>query len=63
MTFEKWWQKDGRFYDPDTSDIPWFDKRKELAGYAFAAALSSSGDGWVRWCLVCRLKRIITGEK
>jgi hypothetical protein len=26
--FEKWWQEDGRMIDPDTEDVPWFDKRK-----------------------------------
>ena len=35
-TFEKWWEDDGRMYDPDTEDVPWFDKRKELAELAFA---------------------------
>jgi hypothetical protein len=34
-TFEKWWAEDGRMYDPDTEDVPWFDKRKELAELAF----------------------------
>lgn len=33
--FETWWEKDGRFYDPDTEDVPWFDKRKDLAEIAF----------------------------
>jgi hypothetical protein len=37
MTFDEWWAKDGRFYDPDTDDVPWFDKRKELAAVAFTA--------------------------
>ena len=35
-TFEKWWADDGRMYDPDTDDVPWFDKRKELEELAFA---------------------------
>ena len=35
-TFETWWAEDGRMYDPDTEDVPWFDKRKELAELAFA---------------------------
>jgi len=34
--FDKWWQEDGRMLDPDTEDVPWFDKRKELAELAFA---------------------------
>ncbi|HKS75109.1 MAG TPA: hypothetical protein VJQ82_18015 [Terriglobales bacterium] len=25
--FEKWWTEDGRMYDPDTDDVPWFAKR------------------------------------
>jgi len=36
--FEEWWGKDGRFIDPDTSDVSWFDKRKELCALAFRAA-------------------------
>jgi hypothetical protein len=35
--FEQWWQEDGRFYDPGTEDVPWFDKRKQLAEAAYAA--------------------------
>jgi hypothetical protein len=35
-TFENWWAQDGRMYDPDTEDVPWFEKRKELAELAFA---------------------------
>jgi hypothetical protein len=38
-TFEKWWADDGRFYDPDTEDVPWFDKSKELAELAFAKGI------------------------
>lgn len=33
--FDAWWAKDGRYFDPDTSDVPWFDKRKDLAEYAY----------------------------
>ncbi|MCU1301988.1 MAG: hypothetical protein JWQ87_2272 [Candidatus Sulfotelmatobacter sp.] len=33
--FDAWWAKDGRYYDPDTSDVPWYDKRKGLAEYAY----------------------------
>ena len=40
--FEDWWHRDGRFIDPDTSDVPWFDKRKALAEYAFDAAMAMS---------------------
>lgn len=38
IDFESWWSDHGRFIDPDTEDVDWFDKRKELAGYAFLAA-------------------------
>lgn len=47
--FETWWARDGRYIDPDTSDVDWFDKRKELAAIAFAAALKSAPQepgGW-----------------
>lgn len=37
--FEAWWSTDGRFIDPDTSDVDWFDKRKELAAVAFLAGM------------------------
>ncbi len=37
--FEKWWEEAGQYYDPDSSDVPWFDKRKELAREAFNAAV------------------------
>lgn len=37
--FEQWWQADGRFYDPDTEGVSWFDKRKELAAVAFQAGV------------------------
>lgn len=40
--FDEWWNRDGRFYDPDTSDVPWFDKRKDLAERAFDAAMAQS---------------------
>lgn len=41
-TFSDWWLRDGRMFDPDTSDVPWFDKRKDLAEKAFNAALAQS---------------------
>lgn len=40
--FEDWWHRDGKFIDPDTSDVPWFDKRKGLAERAFIAAMAMS---------------------
>ena len=33
--FDDWWNQDGKYFDPDTEDVPWFDKRKDLAEYAF----------------------------
>jgi hypothetical protein len=43
-TFEQWWNRHGRFIDPDTEDVPWFDKRKALAELAFEAAKAQSGN-------------------
>lgn len=40
--FEDWWHRDGKFIDPDFSDVPWFDKRKGLAAAAFEAAMNMS---------------------
>lgn len=37
MPFDEWWGSVGRFYDPDTADVDWYDKRKELADLAFSA--------------------------
>jgi hypothetical protein len=42
VNFEEWWNKEGRFYDPDTEDVPWFDKRKVLAELAFVAGMEAS---------------------
>lgn len=39
--FAVWWNADGRFLDPDTSDVPWFDKREALAEDAYLAAASA----------------------
>lgn len=36
--FDVWWEKDGKFFDPDTADVPWYDKRKFLAEYAWHRA-------------------------
>lgn len=33
----EWWRSDGLYIDPDTDDVDWFDKRKELALIAFEA--------------------------
>lgn len=43
MLFEQWWADDGQYVDPDTDDVPWFDKRKELAAIAYAAGRKSAG--------------------
>jgi hypothetical protein len=37
--FDKWWQEEGRMLDPDTADVPWFDKRQGLAELAFEAGI------------------------
>jgi hypothetical protein len=37
--FEKWWAEEGKSLDPDTEDVPWFDKRKGLAALAFEAGI------------------------
>ena len=42
--FEEWWDRYGFNVDPDTSDVPWYDKRKGLAEIAFAAAMAQSGN-------------------
>ena len=35
--FVRWWYKIGKTLDPDTDDVSWFDKRKDLCEYAFVA--------------------------
>lgn len=40
--FDEWWNRVGRYYDPDTSDVPWEDKRRFLAELAFDAAMAQS---------------------
>lgn len=44
MNFDDWWTETGRCLDPDTDDVPWFDKRRGLAEYAFDAGLSAARD-------------------
>lgn len=39
--FDKWWSEEGKGIDPDTSDVPWFDKRKALAELAFEAGVKT----------------------
>lgn len=40
-SFDEWWNNEGRFIDPDTSDVPWFDKREALCHAAFEAAIEA----------------------
>ena len=40
LNFRNWWNRDGKFYDPDTEDVPWFDKRVFLAERAFDAGVA-----------------------
>jgi hypothetical protein len=37
--FNEWWSEDGSYIDPDTADVPWFDKRRGLAEAAFSAGM------------------------
>lgn len=39
--FEEWWRKDGVYLDPDSSEVDWYDKRKELAAYAYLAGFAA----------------------
>lgn len=41
----KWWDAAGRFIDPDTDDVSWYDKREELAKLAFIAGMKALMDG------------------
>ena len=40
--FDEWWHRVGQYFDPDTSDVPWEDKRRFLAELAFDAAMAQS---------------------
>ncbi len=40
-SFEEWWRSDGKFCDPDTEDVSWYDKREGLAAAAFIAGTKS----------------------
>lgn len=42
--FDEWWEKTGKSIDPDTEDVPWYDKRKELARMAYEAGDAGSGN-------------------
>lgn len=36
----EWWQTEGRYIDPDTAEVDWYDKRGELAQFAFIAGFT-----------------------
>ncbi len=40
--FDEWWQRSGKYLDPDTSEVSWHDKRKELAALAYVAGMAQS---------------------
>ena len=42
MNFDEWWNREGQFYDPDTEDVPWYDKRKALAEKSWMVAKAMS---------------------
>ncbi len=39
---QEWWKADGVYIDPDTEDVDWFDKRRELAQFAFIAGYKNA---------------------
>ena len=39
---QEWWKSDGVYIDPDTEDVDWFDKRRELAQIAFIAGYKNA---------------------
>lgn len=40
-----WWRTDGRYIDPDTEDVDWYDKRDVLAQLAFVQGYKSALKG------------------
>lgn len=44
--FADWWSDEGQYLDPDTDDVPWFDKRRGLAEMAFHAGALSDAATW-----------------
>ncbi len=48
--FQEWWSEDGRYIDPDTDDVPWFDKRGGLAQFAFIAGFNAALPAIVEQC-------------
>jgi hypothetical protein len=37
-----WWASEGRYIDPDTDEVDWFDKRGDLAHMAFVAGYKAA---------------------
>ena len=37
-----WWSGEGRYIDPDTDEVDWFDKRCELAQIAYIAGYKAA---------------------
>lgn len=44
LDYWNWWHREGRYYDPDFSEVPWFDKRKFLAEKAFDAGVAQGSN-------------------
>ena len=40
--FDEWWSSRGQYLDPDTDDVPWFDKRRGLAEMVWDVAMAQS---------------------
>lgn len=40
--FAEWWNREGIGYDPDGSEVHWYDKRRGLAEVAFSKATVQS---------------------
>ena len=39
-----WWGAEGRYLDPDTEDVDWFDKRDGLAKMAYIAGYKKAAE-------------------
>ena|ERR1043166_6807958 len=44
VLFENWWHETGNILIPIMRDVPWFDKRKELAGLAYMAGRNEANE-------------------
>ena len=68
LQFDDWWQADGKFFDPDTEDVPWFDKRKDLAEYAWHRGRALEWSAFSAACVadiltnVCQIIDVIKQE-